>query len=86
MSQSPQSLTRVNVTLPTQLVEDLEASVGSRGKSAFIAQAVRQMLEQLRRDTLARELEEGYAARAEEARDVSGDFRHADLEGWDARY
>jgi hypothetical protein len=40
---------RVHITLEDALVEDLDARVGARGRSRFIAQAVRQALDDARR-------------------------------------
>ncbi len=40
---------RVHITLEDDLVEDLDARVGTRGRSRFIAQAVRQALDDAKR-------------------------------------
>ena len=40
---------RLHITLEDELVEDLDRRVGPRGRSGFIAQALRQALEDQRR-------------------------------------
>jgi len=82
----PHASTRLNVTLPAQLVQDLDAAVGPRRKSAFIARAVAESLERLMRQRLRKELEEGYAAAREQGAGLAREFEAADLEGWDEDY
>ncbi len=78
----PSQLTRVNVTLPADLVAELADAVGPRGKSAFIAEAVRECLERRKKRSLNAELREGYAARREEGAQLTQEFEAVDLEGW----
>ncbi len=82
----PHTLTRVNVTLPTELLQELEAVIGPRKKSAFIAQAIVETLARLRKEMLLKELEEGYSATREEGLALCKEFEAADLEGWDEDY
>ena len=78
--------TRINVTLPPTLAEDLRQLVGPRGKSAFIARAIEESLAKLKKEALRRKLAEGYAARREENLAMAREFLAADLEGWDEDY
>ena len=82
----PASHARVNVTLPAQLLMELDEAVGPRKKSSFIAQAVQESLERLKRSRLEQALEEGYKARREESQAMARQFEHADLEGWGEDY
>jgi metal-responsive CopG/Arc/MetJ family transcriptional regulator len=75
--------TRMNITLPEDLVRELDAFTSPREKSRFIAETLRDRLNHLRREKLKRELDSGYRARAEEARSLAKEFENVDLEGWD---
>jgi len=74
---------RLNVTLPKDLAEALDAHAGPRKKSRYIAKAIRRQLEQDRKEALDRALEEGYRNAAQEGLAISKAFEVADLEGWD---
>lgn len=65
---------RVNFTLPQDLVEALKLQVGERGRSAFVAEAVRLRLAQLERTQLEAELDEGYRLTREEGRQMNADW------------
>lgn len=82
----PQTTTRVNVTLPADLLQELETVVGPRKKSSFIAQAIEESLTRLKKELLLKKLEEGYAATREEGLALCKEFEAADLEGWDEEY
>jgi metal-responsive CopG/Arc/MetJ family transcriptional regulator len=82
----PQALTRVNVTLPSDLLQELEAVVGPRKKSAFIAEAIEANLARLKKEMLLKELEAGYTATREEGLALCKEFEAADLEGWGEEY
>jgi metal-responsive CopG/Arc/MetJ family transcriptional regulator len=73
---------RLNITLPEELVEELDQIAGHRGKSRFIASTIRDRLKELRAGLLREELAEGYRARNQESSDLTKDFEAVDLEGW----
>ena len=74
---------RLNITLPRDLVTALNEKAGPRKKSQYIARAVRNQIEKDLRESLDKELEEGYRKTAAESRALSQEFEHADIEGWD---
>ncbi len=74
---------RLNITLPKDLVQDLNELSAHRKRSHFITEAIRQMIEQKRREELERVLEEGYRLNKKESRALSKEFENLDLEGWD---
>ena len=57
--------TRLNVTLPTHMVDDIKALYGPRGVSQFLEEAVREKLAELKKQAF-KGLIEGYTATAEE--------------------
>lgn len=68
--------TRLNITLPTHLVDDIKAMYGPRALSQFIEEAVRLRLDEVKRETF-KGLIEGYRARAEETVEVLKKFEAA---------
>jgi metal-responsive CopG/Arc/MetJ family transcriptional regulator len=74
---------RFNITLPKDLIEELDQIVGPRKKSRFIADSLRDRLERLRAEKLQALLKEGYQARFQEGKEITQDFEETDLEGWD---
>ncbi len=74
---------RLNITLPADLAKELDQVSGSRKRSQFIANTLKQRIEEIRRAELERVLEEGYRVRAKEALAMVEEFEPADLEGWD---
>jgi len=76
-------IARLNITLPEELVEELDQIVGPRRKSRFIASTVRDRLNELRAERLREKLAEGYRARKQESSDLAEAFEAVDLEGWD---
>ena len=54
-----------------------------RKRSRFIADAVRQKLEQKEKEEMEKLLTEGYQAAAKEGLALTKEFENADLEGWD---
>ena len=74
---------RLNITIPEELARQLEKLVGSRNKSHFIAEALRQRIENIQEEELNKVLEEGYKARKGESVSIAKEFEPADLEGWD---
>ncbi|WP_300155953.1 hypothetical protein [Solidesulfovibrio sp.] len=78
----PSQVARVNVALPAGLVAELADAVGPRGKSVFIAEAVRDCLERREKRSLNAELQGGYAARRDEGAQLTQVFEAVDLKGW----
>ena len=74
---------RLNVTLPKGLVEAMNRMTEPRKRSRFIAEAVRQKIEQKEKEAMEMLLVEGYQAAAKESLAVAKEFESADLEGWD---
>lgn len=74
---------RLNVTLPEDLVRELDEFVGPRKKSRFIAETLRKRIDKMRSEQLQKQLEEGYKARRAESLAIAEEFEPADLEGWD---
>jgi metal-responsive CopG/Arc/MetJ family transcriptional regulator len=74
---------RLNVTLPKGLVEAMKRVTEPRKRSRFIAEAVRQKIEQQEKEEMERLLEEGYQAAVRESLALTKEFESADLEGWD---
>jgi metal-responsive CopG/Arc/MetJ family transcriptional regulator len=74
---------RFKVTLPKELVETMNRITESRKRSWFIAEAVRQKIEQKEKEEIEKLLEEGYQATAKESLALTKEFESADLEDWD---
>lgn len=74
---------RLNITLPKGLVEAMNRVTEPRKRSRFIAEAVRQKIEQKEKEELEKLLVEGYQAAAKESLALTKDFENVDLEGWD---
>jgi metal-responsive CopG/Arc/MetJ family transcriptional regulator len=64
---------QISITIPEPLLEEVDRRVGSRGRSQFIAEAVRAYLAGIRRQRMV----EGYQARAQENRELLAEFRPA---------
>jgi metal-responsive CopG/Arc/MetJ family transcriptional regulator len=78
-----QQTARINVTLPTELIESVDEIAGPRSRSRLIAESIREHLRQMKKDELEKQLEEGYRAAAKESVVLAREFEAADLEGWD---
>ena len=74
---------RLNITLPKELAHALDKVTGPRKRSHFIAEALRQKIEQTEKEELEKILEEGYRATAKESLAIAKEFETVDLEGWD---
>jgi metal-responsive CopG/Arc/MetJ family transcriptional regulator len=74
---------RLNITLPKGLVQAMKRMTGQRKRSRFIAEAIRDKIEQTEKKRIESLLEEGYRASAKESIALAGEFEKADLEGWD---
>ncbi len=65
--------TRLNITLPTPIVDDIKALFGQRGLSQFLEEAAREKLVEIKKKAY-KGLIEGYSARAQETKDVLKKF------------
>ena len=74
---------RLNITLPQDLVHQLDNLVGPRKKSRFITETLRQRIEKMKNDQILKLLEEGYKARKAESLAITKEFEPIDLEAWD---
>ena len=74
---------RLKVTLAKELVEAMNRVTEPRKRSWFIAEAVRQKIEQKEKEEIEKLLEEGYRAAVIESLALTKEFESADLEGWD---
>jgi len=74
---------RMNITIQKDLVMDLKKLTSPRKRSAFINEAIKQKLEQQKKEKLEMLLEEGYKNRSQESIDLSGEFAGIDVENWD---
>jgi metal-responsive CopG/Arc/MetJ family transcriptional regulator len=77
------SVVRLNITIQEELVRQLEKLVGPREKSHFIAEALKQRIEEIQEEELNETLEEGYKARKQESLSIAKEFEAVDVEGWD---
>jgi len=74
---------RLNITLPREVAEKLDALAGRKGKSSFIAECIRQKIAQLERERLRGLLIEGYESTKKEGLSITREFEPLDIEGWD---
>jgi metal-responsive CopG/Arc/MetJ family transcriptional regulator len=68
--------------LPKGLVEAMNRMTEPRKRSRFIAEAVRQKIEQKKKREMEKLLVEGYQAAAKESLTLTKEFESVDLEGW----
>jgi len=68
--------TRLNITLPSPIVDDIKALYGQRGLSQFLAEAAREKLDGVKKKTY-KGLIEGYKSTAEETKEVLKKFESA---------
>lgn len=68
--------TRLNITLPTHIVDDIKAIYGQRGLSQFLEDAAREKLAEVKKKTY-KGLIEGYKSTAEETKSVLKKFEGA---------
>jgi len=68
--------TRLNITLPSIIVEDIKALYGQRGLSLFLEQAAREKLAEVKKKAFQGVIE-GYQSTAEETKEVLKKFEAA---------
>ncbi len=71
---------RVNITLPSEVVELLK---DVKNKSSFIAEAIRERIEREKKAYLIRELTEGYKASKHEDKQLAADWDVSSGDGID---
>ena len=71
---------QVSITVPSDLLKELDRQVGARQRSRFITEAVREKLTAV----TTQELVEGYREMAEESRQLIAEFQAVDQENWGA--
>ena len=74
---------RMNITLPDEVANELNAMVDEGKRSAFIAESLRHYIDLLRKRELEADLAEGYKATKEEGQAIASEFELSDVEGWD---
>jgi metal-responsive CopG/Arc/MetJ family transcriptional regulator len=77
------SMVRLNITIQEELARELDKLVGPREKSHFIAEALKQRIEEIQEEELNETLEEGYKARKQQGLSIAKEFEAVDVEGWD---
>jgi tRNA A-37 threonylcarbamoyl transferase component Bud32 len=68
--------TRLNVTLPTHIVDDIKSLYGQRGLSLFLEEAAREKLAEVKKKAYKGVIE-GYQSTAEETKEVLKKFEAA---------
>ncbi|RLC06262.1 MAG: hypothetical protein DRH90_03790 [Deltaproteobacteria bacterium] len=74
---------RMNITLPKDLAASLDEMAGPRKRSKFIVQALRLMIQEVKKTEMDLQLTEGYRAGKNENLKIAEAFEPFDLEGWD---
>lgn len=70
---------RLNITLPEDLIKNMK---NLPNKSHFIAEALKEKLERIKKEELDRKLIEGYKATRKEDKKINEDWEKITLEGW----
>jgi len=74
---------KLNFTVPEDIAAELKTRIKKSKRSAFVAEAVREKLEYLKKTQLERELIEGYQVRFEEDKAINEEWEQITLEKWD---
>jgi metal-responsive CopG/Arc/MetJ family transcriptional regulator len=70
---------RLNITLPEEIAQEIKSIPN---KSGFIAEAVKEKLERIKKEKLDKLLIEGYKATRREDREINQEWEKITLEGW----
>jgi metal-responsive CopG/Arc/MetJ family transcriptional regulator len=70
---------RLNITLPEDIACEIE---DVPNKSRFIAEALKEKLERIKKEKLERLLIEGYKATSREDKEINEEWEKITLEGW----
>jgi len=74
---------RLNITLPLPLAKELKQITAPRKLSKFVSNAIAREIKHLKEQKLKELLIEGYQATREEDLEITKEFEHLDIEGWD---
>jgi metal-responsive CopG/Arc/MetJ family transcriptional regulator len=77
------SMVRMSITIPEELAQKLDQVAGSRKKSEFITESLKERIKKMEEEKLQNELAEGYKAQKDESFSIAEEFGAVDLEGWD---
>ena len=77
------SMVRMSITIPEDLAQKLDEVAGSRKKSKFITESLKERIQKMEQERLQSELAEGYKVRKAESLSIAEEFEPADLESWD---
>ena len=75
---------KMTFTIPEDVARRLKAAIGDRRRSAFVASAVEQKLDEAQHERVKALLIQGYVERHEEDRAINEEWEAATLESWDA--
>ncbi len=73
---------RVNITLPPEILRQIERIAEKGDRSRFIARAVEHYIETMGRANLRRQLKEGAIRRAARDLKLAGEWFHVEDEAW----
>lgn len=73
---------RINITLPTETLQQLDALVPKGERSRFIHAAIQAHISQIQKEQLRQQLKEGAIQRAKRDRALSGDWFALEEELW----
>ncbi len=72
---------RLNLKIPSDLMEEIEKLTVPRQRSKFIVEAIRDRIAAVKKEQFALLMKEGYLARSEEAAELAKEFEPMDMEG-----
>jgi len=70
---------RLNITLPEEIVHEIKSFPN---KSRFIAEALKEKIERIKKEKIDKLLTEGYKATKEEDKRIDEEWEKVTLEGW----
>lgn len=74
---------KLNFTVPEDVARELKSRIKKSKRSAFVVEAVRDKLENMKKKQLDQELIEGYQARCNEGREINKEWEEITLEKWE---
>jgi len=77
------STSRLHITIPKNLFEELKSILKSGETSAFISNLIKEKLREIKKEKLKVSLAEGYKKRNNEDKQFARTFKHLDSEGLD---
>ena len=72
----------ISLSMPDEVVRELQETVAKRDRSAFVAEAVREKLDRLRIRPLEEQVARDYLETRDEDRELNREWEAATLEGW----